>query len=162
MVITSLNLYDFSEQNNREMGILVSRQDEKEVFEEAVREVQRIMSLAQTQDLRQRTSKQLPQKTEDKVKPTPKQTEEGIGAALLRGFSDILLDKTGLGRGFCIGCKTRIAYDEYKPFCPDCFKIWAKNKSLKANHCHDCGRATTTSMNKPVCRSCWGKTLQHR
>ena len=30
MVITSLNLYDYSEQNNRELGVLITREDDKE------------------------------------------------------------------------------------------------------------------------------------
>jgi len=162
MVITSLNLYDFSEQSNREMGILVTRQDDEDVFKEAVREAQMIITLAQIQELRQQTGEQLHGNTEDRLKPTPKETEDGIGAILLKGFADILLDKVGIGKGFCIGCKTRIEYDEYRPFCPDCYRQWAKNKSLKANYCHLCGQATTTTINKPICRLCWEKTKEYR
>ena len=44
MVVTSLNLYDFSEQNNREMGILITRQDDEQVFKEAVEEAQRVVA----------------------------------------------------------------------------------------------------------------------
>lgn len=39
MVITSLNLYDFSEQNNREMGILITEDEARAAFEDASREI---------------------------------------------------------------------------------------------------------------------------
>lgn len=162
MVITSLNLYDFSEQANREMGVLVTRQDDKDVFTEAVREAQMIMSLASSQDLRHRIDEQSLTQTTDKVKTTPKEAKGELGSAFLRGFSDILLDAVGLGKGHCIGCKTRIKYDEYRPYCPDCFKQWSKNKRQRASYCHSCGRVATTSINKPVCHFCWEKTIEYR
>ena len=39
MVITSMNLYDFSEQNI-EMGVLINKQDEAELFNAAVIEAE--------------------------------------------------------------------------------------------------------------------------
>jgi len=162
MVITSLNLYDYSEQNNREMGILISRQEDKEAFNEAVREAQMIMNLAEQQYLHQRTSEMIPPKTVKRPTPTPKETTAGLGATLLRGFSDIVLQAVGLGKGYCIGCNTKIDYDEFRPYCPDCYKQWVVNKKQNATFCHSCGKHFKTSMNKPVCLSCWKKTLQYR
>ncbi len=160
MVITSLNLYDFSEQNNREMGVLATRQDDEEVFKEAVREAEMMVSLAKPYDSLQTISTQPSPKAGDKVKQTQRETKEGLGTTLLRGFADILLDKVGLGQGYCIGCKARIDFDEYKPFCLDCYKQWAKNKAQKASYCHECGRAVTTNIHKPLCRPCFEKSLQ--
>jgi len=162
MVITSLNLYDYSEQNNREMGILISRQEDKEAFSEAVREAQIIMNLAEQQYLHQRTSEILPPKAVKRTDPTPKQTAEGIVGSLLRGFSDIVLQSVGLGKGYCIGCNTKIDYDEFRPYCPECYKQWVVNKKRNATFCHSCGERFGTSINKPVCLSCWKKTLQYR
>ena len=68
MVITSLNLHDFSAQNNREMGILVTRRDDEEVFKQAVQEAQRIVSSASPQDLHHRTDEQLPTHIKNRVK----------------------------------------------------------------------------------------------
>lgn len=41
MIITSLNLYEFSMNNNKEMGVLIDRNDEsdKELFEDALKEI---------------------------------------------------------------------------------------------------------------------------
>lgn len=42
-IITSMNLYEFSEKNNREMGILIDLVDDKHIYEEAVAEVESII-----------------------------------------------------------------------------------------------------------------------
>jgi len=45
-IITSLNLYDFSQVNNNEMGVLVSRADDPELFRAAYEEAQRIIRIS--------------------------------------------------------------------------------------------------------------------
>ena len=62
-IITSMNLYQFSQQNNDEMGILVSRAEEAELFEEILAECQRLARIAEPQILEQPT----------KTPPAPKQ-----------------------------------------------------------------------------------------
>lgn len=46
MVITSMNMYEFSEQNNREMGIFIERSKDKELFVSAVKETLSIIGSA--------------------------------------------------------------------------------------------------------------------
>ena len=43
-IITSLNLYEFSQINNNEMGVLLSRADDGELYREAYEEAQRIIA----------------------------------------------------------------------------------------------------------------------
>lgn len=43
MIITSMNLYEYSEKNNREMGILIDRISDKDIFDEAVNETKSII-----------------------------------------------------------------------------------------------------------------------
>lgn len=45
-IITSLNLYDFSQINNNEMGILVTRHDDSDLYKEAYEEAQRIIRIS--------------------------------------------------------------------------------------------------------------------
>ncbi len=45
-IITSLNLYDFSQVNNNEMGIMLSRQDDAECYRDAFEEAQRIVRVS--------------------------------------------------------------------------------------------------------------------
>lgn len=46
-IITSLNLYEFSQVNNNEMGILVKRLDDSELFKDAYEEAQRIIRVSE-------------------------------------------------------------------------------------------------------------------
>lgn len=45
-IITSLNLYEFSQVNNNEMGVAVSRADDSELYKEAYEEAQRIIRIS--------------------------------------------------------------------------------------------------------------------
>ncbi len=45
-IISSLNLYEFSQVNNNEMGILVRKYEDQEVFKEAYEEAQRIIRIS--------------------------------------------------------------------------------------------------------------------
>lgn len=46
-IISSLNLYEFSQVNNNEMGILVRKYEDDEVFKEAYEEAQRIIRISE-------------------------------------------------------------------------------------------------------------------
>jgi phosphatidylserine/phosphatidylglycerophosphate/cardiolipin synthase-like enzyme len=45
-IVTSLNLHDFTQVNNSEMGILISREDDSELFEQANEEAQRLIRVS--------------------------------------------------------------------------------------------------------------------
>jgi hypothetical protein len=42
MIITSMNLYEFSERNNREMGLLIERDRDSEIFNDTLKEIESI------------------------------------------------------------------------------------------------------------------------
>ncbi len=46
-IITSLNLYEFSQVNNNEMGVLISRSEDADVYREAYEEAQRIIRISE-------------------------------------------------------------------------------------------------------------------
>jgi len=46
-IITSLNLYEFSQVNNNEMGVLVRRSQDAELYRNAYEEAQRIIRMSQ-------------------------------------------------------------------------------------------------------------------
>ena len=48
MVITSMNMYEFSEKNNREMGVFITKQEDKNIFEKAVSETLSIIESSET------------------------------------------------------------------------------------------------------------------
>jgi len=45
-IITSLNLYEFSQVNNNEMGVVVSRKDDPKLYKDAYEEAQRIIRIS--------------------------------------------------------------------------------------------------------------------
>ena len=45
-IVTSLNLYEFSQVNNNEMGILIRRQEDPELYRDAYEEAQRIIRIS--------------------------------------------------------------------------------------------------------------------
>lgn len=45
-IVTSLNLYEFSQINNNEMGILIRRQDDGELYRDTYEETQRIIRIS--------------------------------------------------------------------------------------------------------------------
>ena len=45
-IVTSLNLYEFSQVNNNEMGVFISRQDDAQLFKDAEEEAQRIIRIS--------------------------------------------------------------------------------------------------------------------
>ncbi len=65
MVITSMNLYDFSEKNNREMGLLITKMDDLEVFTDAVEESLSIVKSAQEKSVTKKGKSIFPLTEED-------------------------------------------------------------------------------------------------
>lgn len=138
MVITSMNMYEFSEKTNREMGVLIDRSVDRELFEKAVNETLSILQSAEPQPLKKSERQTIPE-----LKPiTNGQTKAKY--------------KTQI-RGYCIRCETRIDYNIDKPYCPDCFATWAQyeNPDYEENVCHRCGEYEETSMKKPLDKDCY-------
>lgn len=138
MVITSMNMYEFSEKTNREMGILIDRTVDKELFQKAMDETFSIL------------------KSSERV-PLYKQECTVYTSPNIKQNNRI---KKKLSRGYCIRCETRIEYSPDRPFCGNCYTTWAQfeNVDYPENVCHGCGEYEATSMAKPQCYSCYIKS----
>jgi len=132
MIITSMNLVEYSEKNNREMGILLHRSGDadRSIFDAAVQETQSILSSAIKHGL-QKTGKE-PAHFERRTK------------------------------GSCIGCGEEIPLDIDKPYCYECYSEWQDlddgDPDCEERFCHICGKKASTSKSKPLCRSCYNKS----
>jgi phosphatidylserine/phosphatidylglycerophosphate/cardiolipin synthase-like enzyme len=135
MVITSMNMYEFSEKNNREMGVFITKSKDSELFDKAVNET---LSIIQSSELIKLT------KTKRTFFQDKKNNKENG-------------KKKKPKRGYCIRCEERIPYDIEKPYCWDCFSTWSQfeNPEYEENVCHSCGEFEVTSMLKPVCYDCY-------
>ena len=143
MVITSMNMYEFSEKNNREMGVLIERAKDKDLFDRAVDETLSIIQSAE----------QIALKKSDR--PIYRNNKKHADTKPVK-FKKVI-------RGYCIRCETRIPYDPSRPFCGECFSVWAQfeNPDYIENVCHRCGEYEETSKNKPQCHDCFQESQRY-
>ncbi|WP_024545491.1 phospholipase D family protein [Picosynechococcus sp. NKBG15041c] len=139
MIITSMNMYEFSEKNNREMGILINRQEDKELYINAYQEAKSIIAASQRCDSTgQPLATTIPPR-EVEVKP-----DFNSGSILE-------------AKAFCIRCHGDISLNVHRPLCSKCYVEWAKFKNRKhpEKYCHQCGLEKQTSLAKPICKKCF-------
>lgn len=135
MVITSMNMYDFSEKNNREMGVLIERSKDIQVFKDAVDETKSIID------------------SSVRIHFTQKNKQ-----VLVKG------SKYSAKIGYCIRCRAAITLNPEKPLCEDCYEIWNvyNNIDFKENHCHGCGTTGPSSFRYPQCQDCYSAYYKPR
>lgn len=135
-IITSMNLHSYSEQNNWEMGILIEKGTETEIYKEIYRETQSILNFAEP------------------YKNNLTKQAFGCGNNSRQQSNSFQCQND---TGFCIRCGKRIFLNPDRPFCPKCFAQWNefKNEEYQENYCHQCGRTWRTCMERPLCISCW-------
>jgi len=154
MVITSLNLFDYSRQHNREMGILLSSDEDSDTFKEALREANFIVDSAK-KDSPIRNSIREAVKEAKAVVDSPTKDKSGRAKTTSRTTRE----------GHCIRCNKNIPYNPEKPYCLNCARLWNKFGGYgdhKEKYCHQCGKTISTTYNSPMCGSCyWGKRKQH-
>lgn len=142
MVITSLNLYQFSMANNKEMGVLIDKNDPADIqlFEDAYKEVEYINKTSQRFEL------------DASVKQTETKSSKTQTA------------KANKQNGFCIRTGVEIPFDVEKPFSEDAYKEWKKvgDKTLPEKFCHFSGEASNgeNSFEKPILRKNWKKAKE--
>jgi phosphatidylserine/phosphatidylglycerophosphate/cardiolipin synthase-like enzyme len=135
-IITSMNLYQYSQQNNREMGIKIENKPEtdKPLYDETLAEVRRLIQ----------TSVEPKYIIKKKVAETPKSPHQ---------------KSTITQTGFCIRCGMKMELNPEKPLCSKCYPIWAKysDPEYPEKYCHVCGKESNQSYSKPVCYNCYKK-----
>lgn len=129
MVITSMNMYEFSERTNREMGVLIDNVIDKALYEKASAETFSILQSSEKVQLKK----------------------------ALRETSVSAKTNSRNVRGYCIRCEDRISHNPSSPYCSNCYNSWSywKNFDYEENVCHTCGQYETTTMSKPQCYSCF-------
>ena len=133
-LLTSMNLYEFSQENNDEMGILVSREEDKDLYEAIHRQAMRyIGSSGTTESDRGRPAAKTARKNKDKPKTSK--------------------------AGFCIRCKADLPVMPTYPYCNRCYTNWKRyeNKTYEEKHCHTCGKEHKATLLKPLCSPCYNK-----
>ena len=137
-LLTSMNLYEFSQEHNDEMGILVSSEDDAQLYKDIYRQAKRWITSSGGIDS---------VKSPKPVSPASKSRTRRKSA-----------QKTPKN-GFCIRCKADLAANPEKPYCKDCYETWSrfKNPAYEEKHCHTCGKKHKATLLKPVCSTCYKK-----
>lgn len=132
-LITSMNFYEFSQINNEEMGIVVSKDEDPQLYEDINQEVQRL----------KRNNDEI-KVTVEKVIPRKRNAE---------------IEKTMPKKGHCIRCGIDIKLNPQIPLCKKCYKSWNQHSdpTYEEKFCHICGEKFKSSMEKPVCYNCYKK-----
>lgn len=130
MVITSLNLHEFSQTNNREMGVIIKREKDSELFNEGVLESSSIIQASVREEINEKIS------YENNIKG---------------GYPAM---------GFCIRQHESIRHNPKKPLCDSCYEVWVQfaDPMYTENYCHKCGKEWSTTYSKPLCNDCYGPT----
>lgn len=148
-IITSMNLYEFSQQNNNEMGIYISKAQDADLYNATLEEVQRLLTISE--EIRvtvKKVTTDTPPKSEKKNvqvnPPSPKS-----------------IDKPN---GFCIRTGVPIPFNVEKPMSYDAFKSWSKysDPDYPEKFCHFSGEPSNgeTSVSKPILKQNWKKAKE--
>lgn len=142
MIITSLNLYEFSIANNKEMGVLIDKNDlsDAPLYKEAYDEV----------DFISKTSQPFPA-AETEINKDKIHSKKGVKP----------LDKPS---GYCIRTGVEIPFNVEKPMAYDAWKEWTKKGDMdtKEKYCHFSGESSggETTYSKPILKNNWKKAKQ--
>ncbi len=124
-IITSMNLYEFSQMNNNEMGIYVSKNSDEDLYKSVLNEVQRLLTVSEEISI-------TVQKVDTKLK-------------------DIVSSKYN---GYCIRTGVEIPFNIEKPLSKEAYKKWNEygDPDYPEKFCHFSGEPSNgeTSYNKPI------------
>lgn len=143
MIITSLNLYEFSMAHNKEMGVLIDKNDpaDKELFDEAYKEVEFIDETSQRFEFG------------NKVKENNK--DEAVKKAKQNDKED---------KGFCIRTGVPIPFNIEKPLSKEAYKKWNEygDENYPEKFCHFTGEPSNgeTSVKQPILKKNWKKAKE--
>ena len=168
-LLTSMNLYEYSQVNNYEMGILVSREQDAKLYAEVYEEAKRILRASDEVGVKaSRVETTKSGQVDPAAKLPPRRSQpttlspfpaHPLGAAAKTPLRRSQPTAAVPNRGFCIRCQSDLPTNSAKPYCTDCYSIWRlyENEDYEELYCHICGNEHTTTMIKPLCTACYRK-----
>ncbi|MBZ3936201.1 phospholipase D family protein [Methanimicrococcus blatticola] len=159
-IITSMNLYQYSQENNIEFGVQIQKEYDSDLYNEVYNEIQRIYRISQLGISQNNDPKVVQEPNPPSSKKQKTSSTKAIPPASDKNsFLDLIADFI-FGpdqKCYCIRCGTIIEGDPDKPFCKKCYSSWArfKNEDFAEKYCFSCGEEKETTYAKPICRKCY-------
>jgi phosphatidylserine/phosphatidylglycerophosphate/cardiolipin synthase-like enzyme len=145
-IITSMNLYMFSQQNNVEMGIYISREKDEELYKQIANEVDRIKRGSEHRTISV-------EKVDNPKGESPKSKLKATGNKLDSKQS-----------GYCIRTGKEIPFNVEKPMNYEAWKEWNKegDPEQPEKFCHFSGESSNgeTTYSKPILKKNWKKAKE--
>lgn len=149
-IITSMNLYEFSQQNNNEMGIHFTKEEDPDLYKAALAEVQRLLTISEEIKVTVHT-----------VAPAGREKPDRKPAELSTASAKAVAKPAGKSMGYCIRTGAEIPFNVEKPMSYEAYKSWSKysNPEYKEKFCHFSGESSNgeTTVSKPILRKNWSK-----
>ena len=149
-IITSMNLYMFSQQNNVEMGIYITKDKDEELYTQIATEVDRIKRGSEHRTISVQKVENKPK--EEILKKHPQEKK------------DANKESNKKQTGYCIRTGVPISFNIEKPMCYDAFKSWSKynNREYPENFCHFSGEPSNgeTCVERPILKKNWKKAKE--
>lgn len=143
-IITSMNLYEFSQVNNNEMGVYIDKNSDPEIYKDIYTEAQRLIRISDEIIVTVEKAKVnvAHQEKIDPIIQTEKKTEVLVA-------------------GYCIRTGVPIPFNLEKPMCYEAYKSWSKysDPDYAERFCHFSGEPSNgeTSVSKPILKKNWKK-----
>ncbi|HLX53924.1 MAG TPA: phospholipase D family protein [Aquella sp.] len=148
-IITSMNLYEFSQLNNNEMGIHITKLDDGKLYAETLEEAQRLLNISE--EIR------ISVKKVTATTPAKSETKKTFDQ------SSYSKPKSNTS-GFCIRTGVPIPFDIQKPLSYDSYKAWNNygDENHPENFCHFTGERSNgeTSVKNPILKKNWKRAKE--
>jgi len=146
-IITSMNLYEFSQVNNNEMGIYIEKNNDPELYKDIYNEAQRLIRISD--EIVVSVEKAQPkEKQAEKIETKPKNEKK------------IEPKKSG----YCIRTGIEIPFNVEKPLSYEAFKSWSKYSDPEycEKFCHFSGEPSNgeTCVSRPILKKNWKKAKE--
>lgn len=145
-IITSMNLYEFSQQNNNEMGIHFSKAQDPDLYNDTLEEANRLLTISE--EIRV-TVKKVTADTPSRTTKNPLDVKMTVAKSAIPEA------------GYCIRTGVSIPFNVEKPMTYDSFKSWSKYGDVEypEKYCHFSGELSNgeTSVSRPILKKNWKK-----
>lgn len=144
-IITSMNLYEFSQVNNNEMGIFVDKTNDAELYKEIHEEAYRLIRISDEIIISVEKAPSKEKVSDNSDSKKKKETKPN-------------------GIGYCIRTGMEIPFDPAYPLCIEAFRSWNKyqDPNYPEKYCHFSGEPSygETCVGFPILNKNWKKAKE--